>query len=236
LEVRALIDAEPVAADDSDGLGGWLQRLCRTAARALAVEAAGISVMPSMGEAARLAASGPRAADLEQLQFTLGEGPCQDAYELGRPVLVPDLAEAALSRWPGYAPAVLERSVLAVFAFPLQVGTAKLGVLDIYRESVGSLSAASVVQALAFAAVATAGLIDSQDPTLSRRSEGVGWDDALPVSAELYQAQGMVQVQLGVPLDEAMIRIRAYAFAEGRNLLEVARDIVARKIALDDEA
>ena len=38
----------------------------------------------------------------------------------------------------------------------------------------------------------------------------------------LYQAQGMVMVQLGVDLAEAMARLRAHAYAVDRRLADVA--------------
>lgn len=55
-----------------------------------------------------------------------------------------------------------------------------------------------------------------------------------PHWAEVHQATGMVSVQLGVPLDEALVRLRAYAFADGRSLREVSRDVVARRVRLED--
>ena len=53
---------------------------------------------------------------------------------------------------------------------------------------------------------------------------------------EVYQAQGMIMVQLGVPLADAMVRIRAYAYAHNRRLNDVAADIVAGKLVLEPDA
>ena len=47
------------------------------------------------------------------------------------------------------------------------------------------------------------------------------------VHDEVYQAQGMVMVDLAVPLDVALARMRAVAFAEGTSLQELSADIVA---------
>jgi hypothetical protein len=58
-------------------------------------------------------------------------------------------------------------------------------------------------------------------------------DEAIEDRAELFQAQGMVMVQLGITIGEAMARMRAYAYAENRRLGEVARDIVARQLRFD---
>jgi AmiR/NasT family two-component response regulator len=50
---------------------------------------------------------------------------------------------------------------------------------------------------------------------------------------EVYQAQGMVMVDLGVGLDEALVRLRGHAFVEGRPVAAVARDIVAGRLRLE---
>jgi hypothetical protein len=43
----------------------------------------------------------------------------------------------------------------------------------------------------------------------------------------------MVMVDLGVSLADALLRLRAYAFVEGRPVAEVARDVVAGRVRLD---
>jgi AmiR/NasT family two-component response regulator len=49
----------------------------------------------------------------------------------------------------------------------------------------------------------------------------------------VQNAAGMVSVQLGTSVTEALIRLRAYAFAHGRPLGDVAHDIVSRALRLD---
>ncbi len=65
---------------------------------------------------------------IEDLQFELDEGPCIDAFPQDRPVLEADLADPAVAGWP--SPAV-EAGARAIFGFPLQVGTVRLGVLSL---------------------------------------------------------------------------------------------------------
>jgi len=50
---------------------------------------------------------------------------------------------------------------------------------------------------------------------------------------EVYQAQGMVMVDLGVGIDEAMARLRAHSYADERPIGDVAKDIVAGKLMLE---
>jgi hypothetical protein len=234
--IRGLIAREPPTPGSTGGTMESLHRLCRAAVRALPASGAGVSVMSGTGEQGTAAASDPTCELIEELQFTLGEGPCMDAYASRRPVLAPDLAsdqaDGPAARWPAYTQAAREHGVHAVFAFPLQVGVARLGVLDVYCERSGALSEKALGQALSFADVAMMTLLDGQE--LAGQGEtSPGLDDALGYRAELYQAQGMVHVQLGVGLEEAMTRLRAHAFVHDRRLGDVARDVVARRLRLE---
>ena len=178
------------------------------------------------------AASNSACRQIEELQFSLAEGPCIEAFSSRRPVLEPDLAERGWRRWPGYAAAAQECGVRAVFAFPLQVGAARLGALDVYRDEPGSLSSQALRDALTFAEVAVGILLDG--PRAAADGDlAPGLDDVLIDRAEVYQAQGMVMVDLGVDLTEAMARLRGHAYAQNRFLIDVARDVVAGRLHLD---
>ena len=225
------MDYEPFARDERPSMGGRLQRLCRAARRDLTASGVGVSVMSRSGGLVATAASSPRSARVEDLQFSLGEGPCLTACTTGRPVLVPDLEQAAGVPWPGYASAALSHGVQAVFAFPMQDGATRLGALDVYRDQAGSMSEWAVARALGFAEVAMGTILDdggvaADEPDL--------WDQQ-DISFEVYQAQGMVMIQLAVTPDEALARMRGFAFAENRSLREVASDIVARRLVLESD-
>lgn len=179
------------------------------------------------------AASDTSSQQVEELQFTLGEGPCVDAFTSRRPVLVAELGNGVNSRWPIYASAVHERGVRAVFAFPLQVGAARIGVLDVFRDHPGAMTDEEVAQALVFAEIALATVLDGQGAA-PPGNVPEGFDEAPVFRAEISQAQGMIMIQLGVTITEALVRLRAYAYAEGRPLADVARDVVARTLTLDE--
>ena len=49
----------------------------------------------------------------------------------------------------------------------------------------------------------------------------------------VHQASGMVAAQLEIGVGEALVRLRAYAFANDRSLSEVAEDVVARRLRLE---
>jgi ANTAR domain/GAF domain len=232
--VLALIEAEPATYEDADGMVGALRRLCGAAVKAVPASGAGLSVMTDGGVRGIAAASDPASGRIDELEFALGEGPCMDAFAGRRPVLEADLADGGMARWPLYATAAHNEGVRAAFAFPLQIGAARLGVLDLHRRVAGPLSAEELAQALSFADVATRMLLDAQEDAPPGAAAG-GLDEALAYRFELHQAQGMVMVQLSVSLASALALLRAYAYSHDRRLDEVARDVVDRTLRLDVE-
>ncbi|BEL01854.1 GAF domain-containing protein [Actinoplanes sichuanensis] len=224
--IRGLIAAQPARAG---GVVDHLRCVCQAAAGALSASGTGISVLTDDGTRSVYAASDPLSEHVEELQFLLGEGPCLEAFDRRRPVLIPDLAGEAMTRWPAYAPEAHDRGVRAVFAFPLQVGAARLGVFDVFREHPGRLSDQHLADALCFADVAVEYLLDRQRDAAEAPGEPAPDDvtEAVGNRAELFQAQGMVMVQIQGSITDAAARIRAYAYAENRSLGQVAHDIVA---------
>jgi GAF domain-containing protein len=232
--VTALIAREPVADVGLAGTARLLHDLCRTAARILPVTGVAVSLMTEHGPTGIVAALDEASEVVEELQFVLGEGPCWEAFETRAPVLVPEVLGEAERRWPGYSAAVLGHGVRSAFAFPLLVGSARLGVLDVYRKQPGALGAEALANALAFAAIATRALIEGQ----GEANDGAaprGVEQALESQFPVYQAQGMVMIQLGVSLGEAMARLRAHAYVQDRTLGSVARDVVARTLSLESD-
>ncbi|GIF01834.1 GAF and ANTAR domain-containing protein [Paractinoplanes rishiriensis] len=221
--------ASAVPSPPGGGAVSRLQTLCADATRALSAVGVGVSVMAADGGYGMAAASDLATERIEELQFTFGEGPCVDAFASRRPVLIADLDDQGARRWPVYTPAVYKAGIRAVFAFPLQVGAAQLGVLDVFRTHAGTLSRAEIGQAVAFSDLAVTTLLDGQDQAHGEHDV----DGAIEHGAALWQAQGMVMVMLGVTLAEALVRLRAHAYTTGRRLSEVAADVVAGRLHFD---
>lgn len=220
-----------VAAAAAGGAGDGrisLAALCRAAPARLGADGASVTAMTSRGVPAPVAASGELAAELEELQFTLGEGPCVAAFGFASPMLIPDLAAAA-TRWPGFAAAACERGVGAVFAFPLHAGAIRLGVFELYRTAVGPLETEALADALVFADLALQLLLDGPSGLVENPAyypiDGVSSGRDV-----VHQATGMIAVQLGVGVAEALARLRAHTFTGTASLHEVAADVVARRL------
>ncbi|MFC5263162.1 GAF and ANTAR domain-containing protein [Kribbella qitaiheensis] len=213
----------------SDAGGSVVERLCAASVEALPVSGAGLALMTATGHGGTVAATDGSATVMENLQNTLGEGPCIDAFREGRPVLHSDLASTGLSRWPGFASGALEAGIAAAFAFPLQVGAIRLGVLDFYRHTTGSLAGSELALALDFAAAATTLVLDLQDVTAPGHLHP-HLADAAASHREIHQATGMITVQAAVGITEALLLLRARAYAQARPLRDLAKDVVARRV------
>jgi hypothetical protein len=191
-----------------------------------------LSVRSSGGHLATVCASDDIAARIEELQFTLGEGPCIDALRLGAPVLVGDLDSAAHRQWPSFTNGAAEAGVRAVFAFPLAIGAIRVGALDLYRDAAGELTPAQLATALRAADAAAVSLLRSD-----------GWsgtlvDDARERSSYrlvVHQAAGMVMVQLDTSIEDALVKLRAHAYAHDLSINDVAADVVARRLHFTSE-
>lgn len=211
---------------DDVRLGSSLpELLCRDACRRLPLRGAAIALMDHSGLVEQVAGSDDRAVVLQDLQRSLGEGPCVDAYRTGRLVLDPDLAARGGDRWPTYTAAALDAGVRAVFCYPLQIGGIRLGVLELCGHGPGMLDDDSLGLALHYVDAAVSILLhlqslDTGHAVIAFRSH-----------PEIHQATGMVSVQAGVSLTEALLLVRGYSFAEDRALADVARDVVSRKLS-----
>jgi len=218
------------------GSGGSLtQHLCVDCSSELRLSGAGMALMNDDGHQAVVGASGPLAAYLEDLQFELGEGPCVDASRNTTPGLYPDLMPGGKARWVEFGPAAINAGVRAAFAFPLQVGAVRLGCLSMYRPAPGALNREEVTTALAYADAAVVVLLHLQARATAGRVLHPELGDPLEDRAEVHQATGFVSVQASVGLTEALLLMRARAFASNRPLLHVARDVLAGRLRIGAE-
>jgi hypothetical protein len=207
-------------------------RLCRGCVKITGVDGAGIMLMS--GDIARgsLCTTNEVSHLIEELQYTLGEGPCVDAYQQDQVVAEPDLADPVTPRWVAFTPPAVAAGVRAVFGFPLRSGTVRLGALNLYRDWSGSLTDGQHADALVLADLAARWVLEAQAGALP---DAVAQE--LEIDADfhfvVHNAAGIVSAQQDISITEALIRLRAYAFSHGRLLADVAEDVVARRIRLE---
>jgi hypothetical protein len=227
---HSFVDRQPhLDGHHESGLSGSLVRVCGATREALRLVGTAVTLMSRDGLQAVAAASDDRARAVAALEFDLGEGPSHEAFAHGRPVLASDLAGSIAVSWPGFSTAAGEKGVGAAYALPLQVGASRLGVLSMYSGRPRVLDSVERDRATTFAAITTdlllADIAPPYDGVVSEELASI-----LDQRTEVFQAQGMVMVALGVDLAEALARMRAHAFATSRDLDGMALDIVEGRL------
>ena len=222
-----------VAAFSGHGAGASPDRtLCDLCVDTISASGVALS-LDAGGNTSRLCASDDRTAHLEDLQFTLGEGPSFEARSHRVPVTARDLGSAHdRRRWPAFAGPAARAGIRAIVARPLRLGGTTLGVVTMYDEEAGPPTAEAAWEAALATRLLARRIVDLQNG-LGSGELALELADAGDYRAEVHQASGMVSVQLGVDVHEALIRIRAHAFSTGVSTSSVATDIVARRLRLD---
>jgi hypothetical protein len=209
-------------------------RLSRAAVAALPVDGAGLSIHDMEGHRTPIGASDPTASQAERLQFTHGDGPALRAHDDG---VVIAFDEAAIAKnWPELHEALVgETDFHAVLSVPLLPPLGPLVVLDLYVRDAAALptvdreDVADVTIAMTRAMVAAA-----LGAPVTEGQRG-WWDgpDALR-RARVWQATGMVNVGFDLDTGDALAVLKAHAFATGRVVDDVADDLVAGRLDLDE--
>jgi len=204
------------------------RRLCRAAVSRFAVRGAAVTVRGG-GSQELLHATDPVIARLDDLQFVVGQGPGRDAFAGRVPVLEADLTSpSGVARWPVFGPEATTVGAAAVFAFPLQTGAVPFGVLQMYRAVPGRLTTREVADALLLVDHGVPMVLE--DLAAADLTPTAGHPDPVFGRDEIPMATGMIAVQLGVPVDRALIELRAAAFTTSRPITDVAADVLARRI------
>jgi hypothetical protein len=210
------------------------KRLCEVCAEVTMMSGAGIMLMSGDMPRGSVCTTNGVSAMLEELQYSLGEGPCIDAFQQGGPVLEPDLAEPRTPRWLAFSGPAIQAGARAVFGFPLQVGAVGIGSLDLYRDRPGALTDDQHADALVMADIAAQAVLMLQAHAPPGKL-AVELEAGADFQYVVHQASGMVAAQLEISVGQALIRLRAYAFGNDRPLPEVAREVVARTLRFDAE-
>lgn len=211
--------------DASDG-----QDLCAPFLLHLPVSGAAVSMFGGASAETLVCSSGAIATRLDELQFDLGEGPRWEAARTRQPVLVPDVHAPLPYSWPVLSKALDETKVAAIFVFPLTVGALDLGVVELHRTTPGGLSISDQSRAAAIADDTAWHLLrrvlsmnsPDTDPTI---------DTALMSRREIHQATGMVLAQAGTTAAEALLLLRAHAFAKALTLRETADEVLLGRLS-----
>jgi hypothetical protein len=207
------------------------ERLVRAAAAMLPVADASLSLLEGGDKRVPLGSSSPDAGVAERLQFTVGDGPCMTAQRLAEPVFAPE--EELRRRWPQFTEKLFEQTPFrAVVAFPLQQALAGIGAIDLYFRRGERIAQLEVFDAMAVGELITAALSEAAVFSDWVPGEGPDWMHAPAARRRslVWQAMGRLGLQLDVDGPQALEVLRSHALATGREVEEVAVDVLTDRL------
>ncbi|GAB2592305.1 hypothetical protein Aab01nite_37790 [Paractinoplanes abujensis] len=203
----------------TDDPGHLLQRLVGLAVTAVpGCDWAAITVWPLTRKPRSMATSGPIAADVDQLQYQLGEGPCLTAAAVSDMIQISDVSTD--DRWPDFARAVLsDTPVRGVLSFHLADQPDRTA-LNLYTSRPGAFDADAVTVAALFAAHARVLLLHA---TSAGRAAGL--ENALTASRQIGMAIGILMNIHKISSDDAFDLLRSSSQRLNRKLRDIADEV-----------
>lgn len=202
--------------------------LCSPFLRPTAASGAVISTLGDPLGIQTLGATDEIAARIDEIQIDLGEGPCWEALRLRRPVMTANLHRDEDVSWPAARAALRDLDIAGLYAFPLVVGGIGVGSVDLYARTEGSLSERQVRGVTVLASIAARQVLRRALEHIEDGAQGV--TDGPYSRREMHQASGMIAAQLSIDVDDALVLLRGHAYAAGRSVLDVATDVVERRL------
>jgi hypothetical protein len=206
--------------------------LARACAQALGVAGAGISVFADDFRVP-LGASDLDAGTAERLQFTLGEGPCLDAYRHSEPFRGDETR--LQGRWPIFYGELVSRTPFrSVISFPLRLSQSIGGAVDLYQFQADDVDAIASDDLLMLRGRIVAAL-NWQPATQEADVPGPGWlhGPTAQRRTRTWIAIGMLNSEFQLNSPDALARLRGYAYANDQALEDVAESLVRRTLPLE---
>ena len=183
----------------------------------------GITVLRD-GRATTVANSDLRAAQVDEIQYSEGQGPCLHAARHQELVHIEDVAGD--HRWAGFEARALAHGIGAVFSVPVQAGDDVLGAMNFYASTAGAFGPEEQDRGHQFAEEATRALElavrlgDQVEMTEQLKT-------ALTSRAVIDQAIGVIMSQNSCNAEEAFAVLRAASQTRNVKLRDVAVEVIA---------
>ncbi len=162
-------------------------------------------------------------SELDDLQNSLGEGPCLDTLGGLDSVYVDDLTEDM--RWPQFSPLAAESGLRCALAYRLFAGEDTLGALVMYARLPAAFNPTDRAQGLIFAAHAGMALAVAQSQA-TERGRSTNLQTALVSREIIGQAQGILMERERITADQAFDLLRRSSQHLNLKLRDVAQQLV----------
>lgn len=200
-----------------------LQRVAELSVRAVyGADGAGVTWVVA-GRPATVIAAGDFVRRIDEIQYTLAEGPCLEAHDTQQLVLCENLEGD--DRWPRFTPAALGHGLRALIAVPLAVRGRPLGALNVYALQPWVLDEGAAETAQLFGEQASVVLANADAFTRAQQT-AVSLGDALTSRAVIDMAKGIIMAREGCDPDTAFNRLKAMSQDSQRKLRDIAQSVV----------
>jgi GAF domain-containing protein len=205
-------------------IGDLLHQLSDQVVDVLGITATGLSVAHPAGKLCPLTATHDLAVRVEECQAQTRQGPGHDAYQTGKPVLVPDLD--TVDSWPAYTPAALEAGCKAVAGLPIRIQETRIGALTLYADHSFSWADDDVQVAQLLADMATGYIVNAAKPRQAQQlAEQL--QQALHSRLVIEQAKGILAERQDIDIAAAFEVLRGYARSNHSRLHVAAQAVIA---------
>jgi GAF domain-containing protein len=237
-ENAAGVDARTAAEDD--GLAGSLAALAQLSSGRLSLpdlltqvaifavraipgaDGAGLTLIES-GRSDTIVKSEQFVREVDDIQYSLGEGPCISAAATGRTMRSGGLGED--SRWPTFGSRVAGLGVHSVLSLPLVTGGEVVGAMNVYAHAKNAFDERAEHLGEMFAVPAAIAVQNAQILAQTQRLAS-NLQAALTNRAVIDQAIGILMSRGGITADEAFDRLRELSQREHTKLSDVAAGVV----------
>jgi hypothetical protein len=220
-----------------DGIDVLPTALTRAALSVVHADAVGLSAVDDRFRVP-LGASDDHAIVAERLQFTVGDGPCLQALHDRAEVRAGD---ADLSRrWPVFHEELIrDTPYRSIASLPLSITPTLAGAIDLYFTHPSGAFTVDLGVAAAVSEEIVSALRATSTPTLpSTRASGEllpAWLYSPTASGRLrtWIAAGVLMSRFGLTAADALVRIRAYAYAHQQDIGHITDSIIDGSLPVD---
>ncbi len=234
LLARTLVQLADSLVDDFDVVE-LLTLLADSCVDVIDIAAAGLMLVSPAGDLRVVACSSEAIRVLQLFEEQSEEGPCQDCFRTGAPIVNHKLDDA-WNRWPRFAPKAVEAGFHSVHALPMRLRNQRIGALNMFRVDEGEMHRADLDAAQALADVATIAILQHR-AAIDAQVLKQQLQDALNTRIIIEQAKGVVAERAGVDMEHAFLRLRRHARNHDLRLADVV-EAVSNKVlpvaSLDD--
>ncbi|MFG1795835.1 GAF and ANTAR domain-containing protein [Nocardia sp. NPDC049149] len=225
--VAAFVQVAVSLVDEYDPLD-VVQELLDRAVDLLPVDTGAVLLAGQDGALRVLASTSEATRWLELLQIQVRDGPCVQAYQTSRSVIVEDLAVAE-ARWPLFAKQAMVEGFRSVYALPLRLRKDRVGALNLFNSGEEHLSEDDLLVGQALADIASIAIVQARLLADHKAVNGQ-LQSALQSRIVIEQAKGILAAQGDLDPEAAFDALRGYARRTRGRLHELARAVVDRTI------